>query len=110
MVIVIGSISSRAISGTAPFFASLAGTFILIAGHWVVSFFARDSKFLSWLVMGRDSVVIRAGRVDKQALRREHMSDDDLAEDLRQQSIESASEVKSARLERSGKLSVIKFK
>ena len=30
LVIVIGSIASRAISGTAPFFSSLAGTFVLI--------------------------------------------------------------------------------
>jgi uncharacterized membrane protein YcaP (DUF421 family) len=30
LVIIVGSISSRAISGTAPFFASLAGTFVLI--------------------------------------------------------------------------------
>jgi uncharacterized membrane protein YcaP (DUF421 family) len=36
-----------------------------------------------------------------------HMSDDDLAEDLRQNGIEEPKEVKSARLERSGKLSVI---
>ena len=38
LVIVIGSIASRAISGTAPFFSSLAGTFVLILrplGHFV---------------------------------------------------------------------------
>ena len=29
LVIIIGSIASRAIYGTAPFFASLAGTFVL---------------------------------------------------------------------------------
>ena len=42
LVIIIGSISSRAISGTAPFFASLAGTFVLILMHWIISYFSRS--------------------------------------------------------------------
>ncbi|HEY7228883.1 MAG TPA: YetF domain-containing protein [Pseudolabrys sp.] len=107
LVIVIGSISSRAISGTAPFFASLAGTFVLILMHWVISYFARGSELLSYLVKGNDTVLIRDGKVDRRALMAAHMSDDDLAEDLRQNGIEEPKEVKSARLERSGKLSVI---
>lgn len=107
LVIVIGSISSRAISGTAPFFPSLAGTFVLILFHWVISYFARDSSFLSHLVKGKDTVLIRDGKVDRRALARSHMSDDDLAEDLRHAGIEEPKDVKSARLERSGKLSVI---
>jgi uncharacterized membrane protein YcaP (DUF421 family) len=38
------------------------------------------------------------------------MSDGDLAEDLREKGIRSPSEVDEARLERSGRLSVIKMK
>ena len=108
LVIIIGSIASRAISGTAPFFASLAGTFVLILMHWVISYYSRSSKRLSYLVKGTETTVIRDGKVDRKALASSHMSDDDLAEDLRQQGVEMATEVKSARLERSGKLSVIK--
>jgi uncharacterized membrane protein YcaP (DUF421 family) len=108
LVIIIGSISSRAISGTAPFFASLAGTLVLILVHWVISFFAKDSERLSYLAKGVDTVLIRDGHVDRKAVRTSHISNDDLYEDLRQQGVESPREVKSARLERSGKLSVIK--
>jgi len=108
LVIVIGSISSRAISGTAPFFASLAGTFALVLVHWVISYFSRNSKFLSRLAKGTDTVLIRDGKVDRKALAASHMSDDDLAEDLRQAGVEEPKQVKSARLERNGKLSVIK--
>jgi len=107
LVIIIGSISSRAISGTAPFFPSLVGTFTLILAHWIVSYLTKDSKLLSYLAKGKDTVLIRDGIVDQKALRAAHMSDDDLAEDLRQQGVESPKDVKSARLERSGKLSVI---
>ena len=107
-VFIIGSISSRAISGTAPFFASLAGTFVLILLHWIISYFSQSSKLLSYLVKGTDTVLIREGKVDRKALASAHMSDDDLAQDLRQKGVETATDVKSARLERSGQLSVIK--
>jgi uncharacterized membrane protein YcaP (DUF421 family) len=108
LVIVIGSIASRAISGTAPFVASLAATLTLVMVHWVVSLFSRDSKSLSFVLKGHDTVIISNGRVDKKALRHAHMSDDDLLEDLRQNGIDALKDVKEARLERNGKLSVIK--
>lgn len=108
LLIVIGSIASRAISGTAPFVASLAATLVLILFHWVISFVARDSPVLSSLIKGHDTPIIKDGRVNRKSLRDAHMSDDDLAEDLRQQGVDSPSEVKDARLERSGRLSAVK--
>ena len=108
LVIVVGSIASRAISGTAPFIASLAGTLVLIATHWIISFLTVSSPVLSSLTKGYDTLLIRNGRVDRQALNKAHMSDDDLAEDLRQQGVDKPADVREERLERSGKLSVIK--
>lgn len=108
LVIVIGSLSSRAISGTAPFLPSLAGTLVLIMMHWLISRVTRSSPRLSFLIKGYDTVLIRNGVIDRAALRDAHMSDDDLSEDLRQNGVASAAEVEEARLERSGKLSVIK--
>jgi uncharacterized membrane protein YcaP (DUF421 family) len=60
------------------------------------------------LSKGTDTVPIRDGTVDRKALAASHMSQDDLLEDLRQQGVEVPADAKSARLERSGKLSVIK--
>jgi uncharacterized membrane protein YcaP (DUF421 family) len=109
LVIVVGSLASRAISGTAPFFSSLAATFTMIAAHWLISYFTESSEALSNLIKGRDTLLIRHGKVDRDALKNAHMSEDDLAEDLRQAGIEHVSQVKEARLERSGKLSVIDY-
>jgi uncharacterized membrane protein YcaP (DUF421 family) len=108
LVIVIGSISSRAISGTAPFGASLAATFLLIAMHWVISYFTKDWPALGTLLKGHDTVLIKNGRIDHKALSQSHMAMDDLEEDLRQQGIDDPKQVKEARLERSGKMSVVK--
>jgi uncharacterized membrane protein YcaP (DUF421 family) len=108
LVIVIGSISSRAISGTAPFAASLAGTFVLVLVHWIISYFTEDWPTLDSILKGRDTPLVKNGRVNRKAMREEHMSLDDLAEDLRQEGVRGPRDVKEARLERSGKLSVIK--
>jgi uncharacterized membrane protein YcaP (DUF421 family) len=108
LVIVIGSVASRAISGTAPFIPSLAGTFVLVLVHWVISYVTQNSALLGYIVKGKDTVLIRNGKIDREALAGSHMSEDDLEEDLRQEGIETPSQVKMARLERSGRLSVIR--
>ena len=108
LVIVIGSISSRAISGTAPFGASLAGTLTLIVLHWLLSYVSMYVPKLSGLVKGHSTIIIRDGTVDEKALRAAHMTADDLAEDLRAEGVSSPRQAREARLERSGNLSVIR--
>jgi uncharacterized membrane protein YcaP (DUF421 family) len=108
LVIVIGSTAARAITGNAPFFETLAAVWILIAMHWVISYFTESSPTLGSLVKGNTTVLVRNGRIDRQALKDAHMSPDDLDEDLREQGIDDPKKVKEARLERSGKLSVIR--
>jgi uncharacterized membrane protein YcaP (DUF421 family) len=108
LVIVIGSTAARAITGNAPFFETLAAVFVLIALHWIISFITSAAPAAGSLVSGHSSVVIRNGRVDRKALKRAHMSDDDLAEDLREEGVDTPAKVKEARLERSRKLSVIR--
>jgi uncharacterized membrane protein YcaP (DUF421 family) len=108
LVIVIGSVASRAISGTAPFIASLAGTFVLVLVHWVISYITQQSPLLGYIVKGTATVLIRNGKIDREALAASHMSKDGLDEDLRQEGIETSTQVKIARLERSGRLSVIR--
>lgn len=106
--IIIGSTASRAVTGNAPFFGSLAAALALIAMHWLISLGARDWPRLGWLVKGQSDLLIKNGKVDRGELKRAHMTDDDLAEDLRQKGVSDPADVKEARLERDGVLSVIK--
>lgn len=108
LMIVIGSTAARAITGNAPFFGTLAGVYVLIAIHWLISYIARDSPRIGKLVKGTSTVLIRNGSVDREAMKAAHMSVDDLHEDLRQEGVDDPKQVKEARLERSGGLSVIK--
>lgn len=108
LIIMIGSLASRSVSGTAPFIATLAATLVFVLVHWSISYVSLRSPTLSSLVKGNDTLLIKDGRLDRKALRDAHMSSDDLDEDLREQGVEQLQEVKEARLERSGKLSVIR--
>jgi uncharacterized membrane protein YcaP (DUF421 family) len=108
LVIVIGSLASRGIAGNAPLGSTLAATLVLIAMHWVMSYFTRDWPALGALLKGHDTVLVRDGEIDHKALSQSHMAMDDLKQDLRQQGVGDAAAVKEARLERSGKVSVVR--
>jgi uncharacterized membrane protein YcaP (DUF421 family) len=108
LVIVIGSLASRGIAGNAPLGPTLAATLVLIAMHWVMSYFTSNWPALSSLLKGRDTVLIKNGRIDHQAMSGSHMAMDDLEQDLRQQGVGNPRDVKEARLERSGRVSVVR--
>jgi uncharacterized membrane protein YcaP (DUF421 family) len=108
LTVMIGAIGARALTGGAPFFPATLAIVVMVAVHWGVSLIARGSPVFSGLVKGHDTVLVKGGKVQRQNLRDAHMSDDDLHEDLRQQGVSDPSEAEEARLERSGKLSVIK--
>ena len=58
-------------------------------------------------MFGKPSVVVENGRIIKSELKRLSMSDEELAEELRLQSITELSDVKYAIVETNGRLSVI---
>ncbi|MDB6109926.1 MAG: hypothetical protein JWR69_1676 [Pedosphaera sp.] len=63
------------------------------------------------LVKGGEEVLIEAGRIKPEAMRRTHISEEDLFEDLRLNGqLNNPDEVATARLERSGQISVIPAK
>jgi uncharacterized membrane protein YcaP (DUF421 family) len=108
LVITIGSIASRGITANAPLLTTLVAVLVLVATHWVISYFSRDHPAFGRLVKGTDTLLVKDGQIDERALAQAHMSRDDLEEDLRQKGVAGPSKAKEARLERSGNLSVIK--
>jgi uncharacterized membrane protein YcaP (DUF421 family) len=108
--IMMGSIVSRAVTGNAPFLPALAATAVLIALHWLFSGIAMRWRGFGWFIKDESLTLVRDGQIDKKAMRRSHMTEHDLWEDLRGESVSDLKQVAQARLERSGKLSVIKAK
>ena len=108
LVIIIGSIAGRAITGGAPLFPSLAADAALVGLHWVFSALAEVLPGFGNFIKGKTTLLIKKGQVQSANLSRAHMSTDDLAEGLRLKGVGSAADVEEARLERSGELSVLK--
>jgi len=108
LTIIIGSIASRAITGNARLGNALAACAVLIAVHWLFSLISRSSPLFSDPIKGSSTTIIKDGRVARKAMWDEHMSDDDLREDLRCEGVGDPAGVAEARLERGGKLSVVK--
>ena len=108
--IMLGSIVSRAVTGNAPLVPALGAAAVLMLMHWLFSAIALRWHGFGALVKGQPRLLVQDGRPRDDAMRASHMTEHDLWEDLRGKSVSSLAEVKEARLERSGQLSVIKAK
>jgi uncharacterized membrane protein YcaP (DUF421 family) len=108
VAIMVGSIMSRAINGSAPFVPTLVGGAILLLLHWAFAAAAFRVHWISAAVKGTRIPLIRDGKVLRDGARRAQLSDDDLAEALRLRlQHEDVSKVAAAYMERSGEISVI---
>jgi uncharacterized membrane protein YcaP (DUF421 family) len=88
--------------------ALVLGIIVLVAFHWLISWIGQRSAAFSVLIKGYSTVVVRDGKALPKEMEDAHMSRDDLDEDLREKGVDAVADVAEARLERSGKLSVIK--
>jgi uncharacterized membrane protein YcaP (DUF421 family) len=108
-IVLIGSMLSRAINGTAPFFTTIAAGIVLMVIHRACAFGACKSHAFGKLLKGEPVTLVRNGKIDHAEMRRSLVSEHDLEEDLRLDArTEDVSTIASARLERSGDISFIK--
>ena len=109
LLIILASVLSRAINGSAPFFATIGGGVVLVLLHRLFAFLAYYSHGFGILVKGRPDVIVRDGECDFLMMRRNHVSVHDIEEDLRLDAhLDDLSKVRVARVERSGDISFIK--
>jgi uncharacterized membrane protein YcaP (DUF421 family) len=110
-IVLIGSMLSRAINGTAPFFVTIGGGVALMIVHRAFAFGACKSHWFGKLIKGQPITVVRNGEVDWGQLRSALVSKHDFEEDLRLDGkTDDVSTIQLARLERSGDISFIKKK
>ena len=110
-IVLLGSMLSRAINGTAPFFTTIAAAIVLMLIHRTFAFAAYKSHWFGQLIKGKPITVVRNGEVDWHELKRALVSKHDFEEDLRLDGkTDDVSTIQLARLERSGDISFIKKK
>jgi uncharacterized membrane protein YcaP (DUF421 family) len=108
MSVIFASVLSRAINGDAAFFPSMGAALVLVLLHRVLGILAYNFHSISVLLKGRQYVLVRNGQMDKEAMRRNRITVDDLEENLRLfGNLRDLAKVAEARLERSGTISVV---
>lgn len=107
--IIFGSVVSRAITGSSPFFPTLAAGLALVVLHWLFAIASFHSDWFGTFVKGRNRVLVEDGSILWDAMQKSHISETDLMTALRMQAgSDELEHVAEARLERSGDISVIK--
>ena len=105
---ILASMLARAVNGTASFFPTLGGAFVLVMLHRLLAYSARRSHVIGNLVKGRSDVLIVEGVMDQEVARRNSLSQHDVLEDLRLQgNVPALGDVSLAVFERNGQISVI---
>ncbi len=89
-----------------PLWRGVAPMLSLIVLHQLITLLSLKSQHLRAFFSGRPTVVIRNGRIDYQALRKLCFNLNDLLEELRAGGVQTPTEVGTAIMETSGKLSV----
>src|SRR5438132_130368 len=83
LLVILASVLSRAINGSAAFFATLGGGVILVLLHRLLAFVAYHSHWFGCLIKGEAEVIVENGEPILPIMRRNHVSIHDLEEDLR---------------------------
>jgi len=104
----LASMLARTINGSEQLVPTIVAGLLLALLHRLLGMLAcRWPRFGDW-IKGSSQTVITNGQIDHAALRRHHIGEDDLGEELRLNGVDSVEKVKLARLERSGEVSVVK--
>ncbi len=109
LIVILASVLSRAINGSAAFFATIGGGVVIVLVHRMFAFIAYHSHWFGCLIKGQPEVIVENGELVLQTMRVNHISKHDLEEDLRLDAqLDDVSNVRVARVERSGDISFIK--
>jgi uncharacterized membrane protein YcaP (DUF421 family) len=109
LLVILASVLSRAINGSASFFPTLGGSLIIVLFHRGLGYAAYRWHSLGIIIKGEPNVLVIDGERQRGAMRRNHISDHDLEEDLRLEAqTEELSNIRIARVERSGDISFVK--
>lgn len=109
LIVILASVLSRAINGSAAFFPTLGGGLILVLLHRLLALMAYYSHWFGTLIKGRPEVIWENGNFILRTMRRNHISKHDVEEDLRLAvKTEKLDHIRVGYVERSGDISFIR--
>ncbi len=109
LAVILGSLLSRGINGSASMSSTIAACAALVAVHWVLTELTVRWHTFGNLVKGHSRLVVDQGRIDWAALRKSHLSEHDLLEELRlNANEEDLQRIEKAYKERNGRVSGVR--
>lgn len=108
LTFILASALARAIYDSRAFLGACAAGVALVLLHRALAWLAFRWHPLGRWIKGDAEEVVTEGRLVDDALRRHRLSKRDVEEDLRLNGVGDVAEVRSARLERSGEISVLR--
>jgi uncharacterized membrane protein YcaP (DUF421 family) len=108
LAVLIGSIQSRAVTGSASFVGTIVASTAIAICYWALIHLAQRYHMVGWVVKGSAWELIRDGRMNERSMRAVGISKADLDEAARQANLADISQVHTAILERSGRISVLR--
>src|SRR5687767_7270255 len=83
IVIMLGAILSRAVTGVSPFFPTVMGGLVLVLVHRILAFISIYSPFISHLVKSNDLSLYKNGKLNERNMKRCNLSMGDLMSGVR---------------------------
>jgi uncharacterized membrane protein YcaP (DUF421 family) len=105
---ILGSLVSRAVTGTAPISGTLIAAVALVAAHWAFTAMACRWHWFGTLLKGNSPLVVQDGKPLVAAMRHSHISPHDLIEEMRLAGIGDLEQVHEAYKERNGQISFLR--
>jgi len=109
LAFILGSMLSRAITGSAAISDTLVATGSLVLLHALFTWMTCRSHAFGWLIKGSPYVLVEDGKINWANMRRSHLSEADLREEMRlNANVDELDGVQVAIKERSGEVGVVR--
>lgn len=106
--LILASMLARTVNGSAAFWPTLGGGFVLVGLHRLIALASRRWHKFGMLVKGTSDIVVRDGQIVAAGMRRNDLSEHDLQEDMRLKGqLDDVSKIKVAYAERNGQISIV---
>jgi uncharacterized membrane protein YcaP (DUF421 family) len=109
IIIILGSVLSRAITGASPFIPTIFAGLVLVVVHRVLAILAYKSEKIGKLIKGEKALLFSSGAQQERNMRETQISHNDIMEEVRIQINQEGLEgIKKVFIEPSGHISIIK--
>jgi uncharacterized membrane protein YcaP (DUF421 family) len=108
LIVLVAAVLSRAINGNAALFESIGGGFVIVILHRVLATVCWRYHGVGRWLKGEPCILVQNGQLCSEAMRKKCVTERDVEEDMRLSAkTENLTDIRTARLERSGDLSFI---